>query len=238
MAKKYKRILLKLSGEALGGKEKFGIDSNELIRICTEIKSCQENGTEIAIVVGGGNFFRGRSNTTLDKVNADYIGMMATVMNALALQDTLKRLGCSTLVQTAQAIGNITEFFNRDKAINYLKEGKIVIFGGGTGSPFFSTDTAAALRAAEINADVIIKATNVDGVYSNDPKIDKDAIKYDVITFDEVIERKLNVMDLTAMTLCADNNIPIIVINLDDETNITKAINGDTIGTLVKTRGK
>ncbi len=233
MEKQYNRVLLKLSGEALAGKKESGIDFDEVLRICKEIKKAAETGVEIAIVVGGGNFWRGRSNEYMDKVTADQIGMLATTMNALAVQDALRQLGYPAEVETAIKMTPIAEPYVRNVANRYLEEKKIVIFGCGTGSPYFSTDTAAALRAAEIGADVIIKATNVDGVYTADPKKDETAELLDETTYDEVLSKKLHVMDLTAITLCSDNNIPIMVLNLDDPENIVKAILGEKIGTIV-----
>lgn len=234
MKNKYKRILLKLSGETLSGKDGKGIDFNSVLDICNEIKEVSEIGCEIGIVVGGGNFWRGRSNTNMDRCTADHIGMLATTMNALALQDGFKQLGVESRVQTGIEMRQIAEFYIKNRATRHMEKGRIVIFGCGTGSPFFSTDTAAALRAAEINADIIFKATNVDGVYSADPKKDKSATKFDEITYIDVLNKKLNVMDSTATSLCMDNNIPILVFDINKKGNLLKASTGERIGTIVK----
>ena len=234
MKNKYKRILLKLSGETLSGKDGKGIDFDSVLDICNEIKEVSEIGCEIGIVVGGGNFWRGRSNTNMDRCTADHIGMLATTMNALALQDGLKQLGVESRVQTGIEMRQIAEFYIKNRATRHMEKGRIVIFGCGTGSPFFSTDTAAALRAAEINADIIFKATNVDGVYSADPKKDKTATKFDEITYIDVLNKKLNVMDSTATSLCMDNNIPILVFDINKKGNLLKASTGEKIGTIVK----
>lgn len=234
MKNKYKRILLKLSGETLSGKDGKGIDFDSVLDICNEIKEVSEIGCEIGIVVGGGNFWRGRSNTNMDRCTADHIGMLATTMNALALQDGFKQLGVESRVQTGIEMRQIAEFYIKNRATRHMEKGRIVIFGCGTGSPFFSTDTAAALRAAEINADIIFKATNVDGVYSADPKKDKSATKFDEITYIDVLNKKLNVMDSTATSLCMDNNIPILVFDINKKGNLLKASIGERIGTIVK----
>ena len=234
MKNKYKRILLKLSGETLSGKDGKGIDFDSVLDICNEIKEVSEIGCEIGIVVGGGNFWRGRSNTNIDRCTADHIGMLATTMNALALQDGFKQLGVESRVQTGIEMRQIAEFYIKNRATRHMEKGRIVIFGCGTGSPFFSTDTAAALRAAEINADIIFKATNVDGVYSADPKKDKNATKFDEITYIDVLNKKLNVMDSTATSLCMDNNIPILVFDINKKGNLLKASTGERIGTIVK----
>lgn len=234
MKNKYKRILLKLSGETLSGKDGKGIDFNSVLDICNEIKEVSEIGCEIGIVVGGGNFWRGRSNTNMDRCTADHIGILATTMNALALQDGFKQLGVESRVQTGIEMRQIAEFYIKNRATRHMEKGRIVIFGCGTGSPFFSTDTAAALRAAEINADIIFKATNVDGVYSADPKKDKNATKFDEITYIDVLNKKLNVMDSTATSLCMDNNIPILVFDINKKGNLLKASTGERIGTIVK----
>ena len=234
MKNKYNRILLKLSGETLSGTDGKGIDFNSVLNICNEIKSVSDNGIEIAIVVGGGNFWRGRSNTNMDRCTADHIGMLATTMNALALQDGFKQLGVESRVQTGIEMRQIAEFYIKNRATRHMEKDRIVIFGCGTGSPFFSTDTAAALRAAEINADIIFKATNVDGVYSADPKKDKNATKFDEITYIDVLNKKLNVMDSTATSLCMDNNIPILVFDINKKGNLFKASTGEKIGTIVK----
>ena len=234
MKNKYKRILLKLSGETLSGKDGKGIDFDSVLDICNEIKEVSEIGCEIGSVVGGGNFWRGRSNTNMDRCTADHIGMLATTMNALALQDGFKQLGVESRVQTGIEMRQIAEFYIKNRATRHMEKGRIVIFGCGTGSPFFSTDTAAALRAAEINADIIFKATNVDGVYSADPKKDKNATKFDEITYIDVLNKKLNVMDSTATSLCMDNNIPILVFDINKKGNLLKASTGERIGTIVK----
>lgn len=231
---KYKRILIKLSGETLSGKDNKGIDFNSVLEICNEIKTCKDLGCEIAIVVGGGNFWRGRSNTHMDRCTADHIGMLATTMNALALQDGFKQLGVESRVQTGIEMRQIAEFYIKNRATRHLEKNRIVIFGCGTGSPFFSTDTAAALRAAEIEADIIFKATNVDGVYTADPKKDKTATKFDEITYIDVLNKKLNVMDSTATSLCMDNDIPILVFDINQKGNLLKAAKKQKIGTLVK----
>ncbi|MEG0266960.1 MAG: UMP kinase [Bacilli bacterium] len=229
-----KRILLKLSGETLGGNLKTGIDFESVLSICREVKEIQEENIEIGIVVGGGNFWRGRSNTNMDRCSADHIGMLATTMNALALQDAFKQLGVESRVQTGIEMRQIAEFYIKNRAVRHMEKGRIVIFGCGTGNQFFSTDTAAALMAAEINADIIYKATNVDGVYTSDPKKDKSATKYEEIKYIDVLNKKLNVMDATAISLCMDNSIPIYVFNINIPGNLFKAVNGEDIGTIVK----
>ena len=231
---KYKRILLKLSGEMLSRKDGFGIDFDSVLSICSEIKEVSDLGCEIAIVVGGGNFWRGRCNTHMDRCSADHIGMLATTMNALALQDAFRQLGVESRVQTGIEMRQIAEFYIRNRAIRHLDKNRILILGCGTGSPFFSTDTAASLRAAEINCDIILKATNVDGVFDKDPKIFNDAKKYDEISYIDVLNKKLHVMDSTSISLCMDNEIPILVFNASTYGNLKKAILGETIGTLVK----
>lgn len=231
---KYNRILLKLSGEALAGNKGMGIDFERVLEICEEIKDVVEKThVEVAIVVGGGNFWRGRSNQHMDRCTSDHIGMLGTTMNALAINDAFKQLGFESRVQTGIEMRQIAEFYIKNRADRHLEKGRVVIFGCGTGSPFFSTDTAAALRAAEINADIVLKATNVDGIYTADPKKDKDAIKIDDITYIDVLNKKLNVMDSTATTLCMDNNIPILVYNMNVKGNLEKVVEGETIGTLV-----
>lgn len=230
----FKRVLIKLSGETLSGADSKGINFDSTLNICKEIKECAIKGYEIAIVVGGGNFWRGRNHANMDRCTADYIGMLATTMNALALQDAFTELNIASRVQTGIEMRQIAEFYIKNKAVRHLEKGRIVIFGCGTGSPFFSTDTAAALRAAEINADVILKATNVDGIYTADPKKDPTATKYDEITYIDVLNKKLNVMDATATSLCMDNNIPILVFDVNQKGNLIKAIKGEKIGTLVK----
>lgn len=230
----YKRILLKLSGEVLAGEKGSGIDFDKTLEFAREIKEGVELGAEIAIVVGGGNFWRGKSNEYMDRATSDYIGMMGTVMNALALGDAFKQIDVPVRVQTGVEMRQIAEFYIKDRAIRHLEKGRVVIFGCGTGSPFFSTDTASALRAAEINADVLIKATKVDGVYDKDPKKYDDAVKYDEITYIDVLNKKLNVMDSTAISLCMEENIPIKVFNILEKGNLKKVILDEKIGTLVK----
>lgn len=230
----YKRVLLKLSGEVLAGEKGTGIDFDKVIDVCERVKKCTEMGVEVAIVVGGGNFWRGRSSGKMDRTRADHMGMLATTINSLALVDALEQLGVDARVQTAIEMRQIAEQYIRNRAIRHLEKKRVVIFGCGTGNPFFSTDTAAALRAAEISADVIFKATNVDGVYDSDPKKNPNAKKYDKLTHHEVLEKELKVMDSTAASLCMDNGIKILVFNLNDPDNIIKAMTGETIGTLVE----
>ncbi|MDE7362604.1 MAG: UMP kinase [Oscillospiraceae bacterium] len=230
---KYKRVLLKLSGEALAGDREMGLDMPTVENICRSIKKTAEAGAEIGIVVGGGNFWRGRSSNSADRARADHIGMLATTMNALAVADVLEGLGCTVRVQTAITMQQVAEPFILGKALRHFEKGRIVIFGCGTGNPFFSTDSAAALRAAELKADVILKATMVDGIYDKDPKKFQDAKKYDIITHHEVLVKRLQVMDSAAAAICTENNIPIIVFNLDRPDNIYDAVMGESIGTLV-----
>ena len=229
----YKRILLKLSGEVLAGEAGKGIDNDTVLKICKSVKKVADMGVEVAIVVGGGNFWRGRTSEHMDRTRADHIGMLATAMNSLALCDALEQLGANVRAQTAIEMRQIAEPYIRNKAIRHFEKGRIVIFGCGTGSPFFSTDTAAALRSVEINADALFKATNVDGVYDKDPNKYPDAVKFDTVSFQEVITRDLKVMDSTAFSLCKDNDMPIIVFNLNDPENIVKAVSGEKIGTTV-----
>ncbi len=234
MSLAYRRILLKLSGEALAGDKKTGLDYNKVTEICRSIKKCYDEGLQIAIVVGGGNFWRGRSSGEMERTRADHIGMLATVMNALALADSLEQLGCDVRVQTAITMQQVAEPYIRNKAVRHLEKGRIVIFGCGTGNPYFSTDTASALRAAEIGADAILKATLVDGVYDSDPKKNPDAKRYETVTFDEVIAKHLNVMDITAFSMCSDNNIPVVVFSLENPDNILYVSEGNTkVGTVV-----
>ena len=229
----YKRILLKLSGEVLAGKDGKGIDFETVGKICKSVNDCADLGVQIGLVVGGGNFWRGRSSGEMDRTRADHMGMLATAMNSLALADTLEQLGVPVRVQTAITMQQVAEPYIRNKAVRHLEKGRVVIFGCGTGNPFFSTDTAAALRAAEINAEVIFKATNVDGVYDKDPNKFSDAVKYDTLTHSEILEKGLAVMDSTAASLCRDNGISILVFNLNDPENIVRAVKGEKIGTLV-----
>lgn len=230
----YKRILLKLSGEVLAGEKGHGFDFDVLNEVCSWVKKASETGVQIGLVVGGGNFWRGRSSGSMDRTRADHIGMLATVMNSLALADTLEQMGVDVRVMTAIEMRQIAEPFVKAEAVRHLEKGRVVIFGCGTGSPFFSTDTTAALRAAEIDADVIFKATNVDGVYDKDPNKFDDAVKYDTLSHTEVLSKGLKVMDSTAASLCRDNDIPILVFNLSDPENILRAVKGENIGTLVK----
>lgn len=234
MKSKYKRFLLKISGESLAGSQKHGIDFDAVKNTCEMIKKCVETGAEIAVVIGGGNFWRGRSSGEMDRVKADNIGMLATVMNAVALQDTLEKIGADSVVMTAIPFPQIGEYYSPAKAIDHLENKKVVIFGYGTGNAFFSTDTAASLRAAEINAEIIFKATTTDGVYDSDPKINPDAKKYTEVSFGEILAKDLKVMDSTAASMCRDNNIPVMVFNLKNSENIIKAINGENVGTLAK----
>lgn len=230
---KHKRILLKLSGEALAGEKGFGLDYNVIKEVCKSIKESSEMGAEIGIVVGGGNFWRGRSSGAMDRTRADHIGMLGTTMNALAIADVLEEMGVTVRVQTAIAMQAVAEPYIRNKAVRHLQKGRVVIFGCGTGNPFFSTDTASALRAAEVDAEIIFKATMVDGVYDKDPNKFDDAVKYDELTFGEVLSKNLGVMDATAASLCKDNNIPILVFNLARPQNIVDALVGINVGTLV-----
>ena len=222
MEPKYKRVLLKLSGEALAGDGRFGIDYDDtVLTICRSIKECVDLGVEVAIVVGGGNIWRGRSSGKMDRTRADYMGMLATVINALAIGDALESLGLDVRVQTAISMTAIAEPYIRNRAVRHLEKGRVVIFGCGVGSPFFSTDTASSLRAAEIGADIILKATLVDGVYDKDPHKFPDAVRYKELSFTEMLEKDLGVMDLTAATMCKDNHIPVMVFSLEDPANIT-----------------
>ena len=230
----YKRVLIKLSGEALAGDKKTGLDDSTLQSICASIKKIYDLGTEIAIVVGGGNFWRGRSSGNMDRTRADHIGMLATAMNALALADALERVGCDVRVQTAISMQQVAEPYIRNRAVRHLQKNRVVIFGCGTGTPFFSTDTAASLRAAEIDAQVILKATMVDGVYDSDPHKNPNAKRYSTISFDQILSEQLGVMDMTAASMCRDNHIPVLVFSLEDPDNIIRAVKQEDIGTLVK----
>ena len=234
MEPKYKRVLLKISGEALAGEQKFGINEEMTRKVAREVKAVHELGVEVAIVVGGGNFWRGRTSKDMDRATADYMGMLATVMNSLALQDALLAEGVKARVQTSIEMREVAEPYARRKAIAELEHKDVVIFGAGLGSPFFSTDTAAALRAIEVDADVILLAKKVDAVYSDDPETNPDAVKYDELTHMEVLEKDLKVMDLTAATLCKDNNVAIHVFAIAEEGNVLRAINGEKIGTIIK----
>ncbi|MBO3363762.1 UMP kinase [Clostridium perfringens] len=230
---KYKRVMLKLSGEALAGENGFGIDFNIAMNIAKAVKELVDMGIEVGAVVGGGNIWRGRSGEGMDRTTADYMGMLATSINALALQDSLESLGVDTRVQTAIEMKEIAEPYIRRRAMRHLEKGRVVIFGAGTGNPYFSTDTAAALRAAEIEADVILLAKKVDGVYDKDPHKYDDAKKYDELSYIEALEQGLQVMDSTATSLCMDNNIPILVFALDNPENIKRVVLGENIGTIV-----
>ncbi|GAB4482015.1 MAG: UMP kinase [Anaerolineae bacterium] len=234
-APKYHRILLKLGGEALSGENDFGIDPRRAEWIASLIKRVKQHGVEIAVVIGAGNLWRGQigMEAGMDRATADYMGMIATVMNAMALQDALERQGIVTRVQTAIEMRAVAEPYIRLRAIRHLEKGRVVIMGGGTGNPYFTTDSAAALRGMEINADVLIKATKVDGVYDADPKTNPDARKYDRISFIEVLNQRLRVMDSTAMSLCMDNHLPIIVLNLWEEGALERAVLGEEVGTLI-----
>jgi len=230
----YKRILIKISGEALAGSERFGIDEKTLGEVCQKIKEVLEMGVEIAIVVGGGNFWRGRTGKGMDRSTADHMGMLATVINSLALQDALEQRGVPTRVQTAIEMRQIAEPYIKRKAARHLEKGRIVIFACGTGNPFFSTDTTAALRAAEIGAEIILLAKNVDGIYDSDPHIDANATMFEELSYIEVLSRGLGVMDSTATSLCMDNKIPILVFGINDPENLLRAVCGEKIGTLVR----
>ena len=233
---KYKRILLKLSGEALMGDQEFGIDGNRLKEYASEIKGVVAKGVEVAVVIGGGNIFRGLSaaGEGMDRVQGDHMGMLATMINGLALQSALEEAGVFTRLQSAIEMDKIAEPGIRRKAVRHLEKGRVVIFGGGTGNPYFTTDTAATLRAIEINAEVILKGTRVDGIYSSDPEKNTDAIKYDTISFKDVYEKGLNVMDMTAFTLSKENKLPILVFDMNRPGNLIKIVDGETIGTLVE----
>lgn len=232
---KYKRVLLKLSGEALMGDKKFGIDTKKLSSYANEIKTAIDLGVELAVVIGGGNIFRGVQveGQGLDRVQGDYMGMLATIINGMALQSALEKADVETRLLTAIKMEQVAEPFIRRRAMRHLQKGRVVIFGGGTGNPYFTTDTAATLRAIEIEADVILKGTRVDGIYTADPEKDKTAIKYDNITFKEVYEKELNIMDMTAFTLCNENKLPIVVFDINKKQNLFKMLHGESVGTLV-----
>ena len=234
MALKYRRILLKLSGEALAGSGKHGLCYDTVKDICKVIKECSDMGAEIGIVVGGGNFWRGRTSKDMDRTRADHIGMLATAMNALALAEALKSAEAPVRVMTAITMQQFAEPYIRSKAVRHLEKGRIVIFGCGTGNPYFSTDTAAALRAVETDAEIIFKASVIDGVYDSDPNINPDAVKFENVTFKRVLIDNLKVMDSTAASLCMDNDMPILVFSLDNPENIKRALVGENIGTIVK----
>lgn len=228
-----KRVLLKLSGEALGGKEGFGLDFKVINEICEILKKITKQGVQIGIVPGGGNFWRGRSSGDMDRVRADQMGMLATVINSLAIADSLEKMSVKNVVQSALFMPQICEQYTNRKALKNLQQGNVVIFSCGTGSPFFSTDSAAALRASEIGADVILKATNTDGVYDSDPKINPRAKRFDSIGYDEILSKNLGIIDSTAASLCRNNKIPCVIFSIKDPKNILRAINGEKIGTVV-----
>ncbi|MDD4850272.1 MAG: UMP kinase [Gemmiger sp.] len=234
MAIAYQRVLVKVSGEALAGSKGAGFEEATIASICGGIKKAHALGAQIAIVVGGGNFWRGRSSGKMDRMDADKIGMLATVMNAIAVKDALRQAGVPAVVMTSIVMPQVAEVFTSDKAIAALESGKVVVFGGGTGNPIFSTDTASALRALEIGADAMLKATMVDGVYNKDPHKSPDAVKYEALSFTRVLDERLAVMDSTAATLCRDNNLPILVFDLAQPENIARALSGEKIGTSVK----
>jgi len=233
MEPKYKRVILKISGEALTGEKNFGISEDMLKKVAEQIREVHDMGVQVAIVVGGGNFWRGRTSKSMDRSTADYMGMLATVINAMALQDAFETIGIPTRVQTAIEMKEVAEPYIRRKAVNHLEKGKVVIFGAGTGNPFFSTDTTAALRAAEIDADIILLAKKIDAVYSADPEKEANVVRYEALTHQEVLEKGLEVMDSTAASLCRDNNIDIHVFELAKEGNVMKAICGGKIGTVI-----
>jgi uridylate kinase len=232
----YKRVMLKLSGEALGGEQGYGIDPVTISTIAQEVKGVIDCGVELALVIGGGNIFRGlaASSKGMDRASADYMGMLATMINSLAMQDALEKVGVDTRVQSAIAMAEVAEPYIRRRAMRHLEKGRVVIFGAGTGNPFFTTDTAASLRAMEIGAEVILKGTKVDGVYTADPKKEPNAVKYTELTYLEVLKKGLQVMDATATSLCMDNNLPIIVFDITTPGNVKKVISGEPIGTIVK----
>ncbi len=234
--KPFKRVLLKLSGESFAGSKDYGIDHTIIKDIAEDIKHASESGTEIAVVIGAGNIIRGvsASEQGIDRATGDYMGMLATVINCLALQDALEKIGVPTRVQSAIGMAEVSELFVRRRAIRHLEKGRVVILAAGTGNPFFTTDTAAALRAVELHVDAVLKATNVDGVYTADPKKDPNAKKYDTVPFAEAIDKGLKVMDLTAFALCMENNMPIVVFDVHQKGNITRAAQGEKIGTVVK----
>ena len=233
MAIQYKRILLKVSGEALSGPKGTGFDEETIASICAGIKAAHDLGTQIAIVVGGGNFWRGRSSGSMDRTRADHMGMLATVINALGVADGLEQVGLDVRVQTAIAMQEVAEPYIRNRAVRHLEKGRVVVFGCGTGNPYFSTDTGAALRGAEIDAEVILKATMVDGVYDSDPKKNPNAKKYDHLTYMEILNQNLQVMDMTAASFCNDRGIPFLVFSIEDPENIVRAVCGENVGTVI-----
>ena len=229
-----KRVLLKLSGEALAGEKHTGFDEATCLEVAAQVKTLVDDGIQVGVVIGGGNFWRGRTSENIDRPKSDQIGMLATVMNSLALADALEQAGCDVRVQTAIAMQQVAEPYIRNRAVRHLQKNRVVIFGCGTGNPFFSTDTAAALRAAEIDAQIILKATMVDGVYDSDPHKNPNAVRYQTISFDEVLAKQLAIMDMTAFSMCRDNKIPVLVFSLEDPDNILRAVKQENIGTLVK----
>jgi len=230
---KYKRVILKLSGEVLAGQKGFGIDDQVISNVATYIKKMADAGIEVGVVIGAGNFWRGRSSKNMERTTADYMGMMGTVMNSLAMADALKFLKVKSRVISAISMTQLAENYNRENAVNYLSSGEVVIFAAGTGSPFFSTDTTAALRAAEMDAELILLAKRIDGVYDSDPMVNPNAVKYSSLSYSEILNKKLAVMDFSAITLCMDNHIPIQVFDLNEPENIMKACAGENVGTLV-----
>lgn len=231
---KYKRVIIKLSGEALAGEKGFGLDESVIEYVVKQIKQVVDSGVEVGIIIGGGNFWRGRQGSNMDRTTADHMGMLATVINSLAMQDALERNGIATRVQTALTITRVAEPYILRKAMRHFEKGRVVIFACGTGNPYFSTDTGAALRAAEIGAEALLLAKNVDGIYDSDPKKNPNAKKFDEITYIDVIKKGLNAMDTTAISLCMENKIPVIAFALSDENSIIKAVKGETIGTIIK----
>lgn len=231
---KYKRVIIKLSGEALAGEKGFGLDEGVIEYVVKQIKKASEQGVEIGIIIGGGNFWRGRQGSNMDRTTADHMGMLATVINSLAMQDALERHDVACRVQTALTITRVAEPYILRKAMRHLEKGRVVIFACGTGNPYFSTDTGAALRAAEIGAEALLLAKNVDGIYDSDPKKNPDAVKFDEIAYIDVIKKGLNAMDTTAISLCMENKIPVIAFALSEEDSIIKAVNGEKIGTIIK----
>ncbi len=236
ISRRWSRVLLKLSGQAFSGKERLGICHDAVSAIAEDIKATKECGVDVAVVIGAGNILRGEvaSEQGMDRATADYMGMLGTVINSMALQDALENMGCDSRVQTAITMSAVAEPFVRRRAIRHMEKGRVVILAGGTGNPYFTTDTAAALKALEIRADAVLKATNVDGVYTSDPKHNADAVKFDEITYMDAINRNLGVMDLTAFTLCMENDLPIVVFDITKRGNIRKAASGERIGTLVR----
>ena len=230
---KYNRVLLKLSGEALAGDKKTGFDENTCKKVAVQIKSLCDVGTEVAIVIGGGNFWRGRTSENIDRTKADQIGMLATVMNCVYMSEILRSVGVATEVMTPFVCGAFTELFSKDKVMECFDKGKVVFLAGGTGHPYFSTDTATALRAIEIEADIILAAKAIDGVYSADPKIDPNAVKYDTLSFKQIVNEKLGVIDLAASVLCMENNMPMLIFGLNEEDSVINAVNGNSGGTII-----